>query len=69
MGRRRKEEQTVFRLESYQIGKIRQNEMLRDAERARLAARINHKERKASGRRIDLRLQALRPLIAFRQAL
>ena len=46
----------------------RQNEMLRDAERARLAARINRRERKSSDRRIDLRLRALRPLIAFRQA-
>jgi hypothetical protein len=68
MGKRRKEEQTVFRLESYEIAKIRQSEMLRDAERARLAARINRRERKAGGRRIDLRLLALRPLIAFRQA-
>jgi hypothetical protein len=58
----------MFRLESFEIAKIRQNEMLRDAERARLAARINHREPKSSGRRIDLRLQALRPLIAFRQA-
>ena len=58
----------MFRLESYEIAKIRQNEMLRDAERARLAARINRRERKAGGRRIDLRLLALRPLIAFRQA-
>ena len=58
----------MFRLESYEIAKIRQNEMLRDAERARLAARINRRERKAGGRRIDLRLLARRPLIAFRQA-
>ncbi len=58
----------MLRLESYQIAKIYQNEKLRDAERARLVARINRRERKASGRRIDLRLRALRPLIAFRQA-
>jgi hypothetical protein len=58
----------MFRLESFELVKIRQNEKLRDAERARLAARINRRERKASGRRIDLRLRVLRPLIAFRQA-
>ena len=58
----------MFRLESFEIAEIRQNEMLRDAERARLAARINRRERKSSDRRIDLRLRALRPLIAFRQA-
>ena len=58
----------MLRLESYQIARIRQDEMLRDAERARLADRVNRPERKTSGRRIDLRLRALRPMIAFRQA-
>ena len=58
----------MLRLESYQIARIRQDEMLRDAERARLADRVNRRERKSGDRRIDLRLQALRPVIAFRQA-
>lgn len=54
----------MFRLESYLIVRQHQNELLRDAERARLA-RVNRPERENSARR--LRLPALRPLISPRQ--
>lgn len=54
--------------EQYRIARILQDQMVLDAERARLATRINRRERATNGRRIDLRLRALRPLIPFRQA-
>jgi hypothetical protein len=66
MGRRRKEEQTVFRLESYEIAKIRQDEMLRNAERSRLA-RINRRERGTNDLRTVLHLLTLRQLTIIRQ--
>lgn len=58
----------MLRIESFEIVRLRQDEMLRDAERARFAARFNRRQRETSGRRFDLRLLARRPLIAFRQA-
>ncbi len=54
----------MFRLESFAIARDRHNELLRDAERARLA-RVNRPEHENSARR--LRLPALRPLISLRQ--
>ena len=61
----------MLRLESFEIAKIRRDEMLRDAARARLARRVDRPDRpdrQTSGRRIGLRLQALRPMVTFRQA-
>lgn len=58
----------MYHLEQYRIARILQDQMELDAERARYAARINRRDRSTSGRRIDLRLKALRPLIAIRQA-
>jgi hypothetical protein len=58
----------VFRLENFETVKIRQNEMLRDAERARLAARINRREHRKIGLRTVLNLLTLRQLTIARQA-
>jgi hypothetical protein len=58
----------VLRIDTYNIARLRQEEMRRGAERARLATRVYRPERETNDRRIDLRLRALRPLIAIRQA-
>ena len=58
----------MLRIDTYNIARLRQEEMRRGAERARLAARVYRPERETNDRRIDLRLRALRPLIAIRQA-
>ena len=67
-GDERKEEQTVFRLESFQLARDRHNELLRDAERERLAARINRRERRKNDLRTVLNLLTLRQLTIARQA-
>jgi hypothetical protein len=58
----------VLRIDTYNIARLRQEEMRRGAERGRLATRVYRPERETNDRRIDLRLRALRPLIAIRQA-
>ena len=58
----------MLRIESFQIVRLRREEMLRDAERARFAARFSRRQGETSGRRFDLRLLARRPMTAFRQA-
>ena len=58
----------MLRIDTYNIARLRQEEMRRGAERARLATRVYRPERETNDRRIDLRLRALRPLIAIRQA-
>jgi hypothetical protein len=57
----------VFRLESYEIVKMRTDELLRDAERAR-RARINRRERGTNDLRTVLHLLTLRQLTIARQA-
>ena len=57
----------MFRLESYELAKVRQDEKLRDAERARLAARINHRERGTNDLRTVLGLRTLHQFTIIRQ--
>ena len=57
----------MFRLESFPLARDRHDELLRDAEHARLAARVNRRERKNDLRTV-LNLLTLRQLTIARQA-
>lgn len=57
----------MFRLESYELAKARQDEKLRDAQRARLAARINRREHRTSDLRTVLGLLTLHKFTTIRQ--
>lgn len=48
----------MLRMDHYNFARLRQAEILKDAERARLVARVNRPDRETD-RRITLRLQAL----------
>ena len=58
----------MFRLESFPLARDRHDELLRDAERERLAARINRRERRKNDLRTVLNLLTLRQLTIARQA-